>query len=438
MIMGVLSFVVLILMGIAVYATQRVNTDGRSEAAGLRCAASPGNNIDAVCDGKAQQEIVENGTKICAYAAPLNEDHVKCKAIPYVPKKSCAGLAAGTDPACVGHLVGDLVNNSQSVCVETKKVGLDITCKAVAATGTGCGSNSAAECKGKPTGTSLGFGKVCSVGANVSQNPDGTVICGVACDKNLFKAGDKCLPVCEDGLECAETTSQLIDAHACALKKSKYEYAAAQCCTSNKKMNSTKTACYTPSTSSGSGSGSTGSGGSSGGSGSGGNGGNGGSNPGPVPTPTADPAIRGNYCVWTTVGSSNVSPGQSTTMSSVSNTLVNNFWYVAYNADNVYSANNPKPVCVTTGGDVPGIQGPCPAGSYQLIFLNSNKTLRQNSGAISRTYSQLFPADMNWTSNPGNKQVINLQLNGYFSVEGGQFSLPMPNCVKTIHNNAAL
>lgn len=138
-----------------------------------------------------------------------------------------------------------------------------------------------------------------------------------------------------------------------------------------------------------------------------------------------EPTGRPSYCVSSTVNQSTISLGESVTVSSVSNTPISYFFYSVYNSDNVYAPGNPKPVCVTSGGDVTSVQGNCPSGTYQLIFKDPNENAR-TSGSRTVAYESLFVQDQNSGS-----RLVNAQINAYFS-DGGEWSLPDANCVTYI------
>lgn len=133
---------------------------------------------------------------------------------------------------------------------------------------------------------------------------------------------------------------------------------------------------------------------------------------------------RQDWCVSSSITSGSLLPGQSTTITSVSKTQVNNFTYALYNLDNLYGPSNPKPVCVTSGGDVTNIQGSCPSGTYHLRYKDTNTALR-TTGSRTVTYEQIFVADRN----NNNQAVQRLQVLAFFQVDNGAISLPNPACV---------
>ena len=133
---------------------------------------------------------------------------------------------------------------------------------------------------------------------------------------------------------------------------------------------------------------------------------------------------RPDYCVSASANKASMLPGETLTLSSVSNTPVNGFFWVAYNRDNVYGPGNAKPIC-TGAGDV---TTECPNGGTQLIISDpNNKTdgtgLRTN-GSAQITYGRLFLNDKSWN----NQQVKNISIMAYFSLNGGQQSWPQDAC----------
>ncbi len=137
-------------------------------------------------------------------------------------------------------------------------------------------------------------------------------------------------------------------------------------------------------------------------------------------------SVRPKYCLSTSIDLNNLSPGEKAVFSSVSNTSINFFTYALYNRDNEYSPGNPKPICVTQGGDNSD-QDDCPAGTHHLIFQDPNSSSR-TSGFRTVNYEDIFVIDKN--NDFG--RVSNIQVNAYFMIQGGQISLPEPNCVAYI------
>lgn len=134
---------------------------------------------------------------------------------------------------------------------------------------------------------------------------------------------------------------------------------------------------------------------------------------------------RPDFCSSASVNKSTLKPGESVVVSSVSKAQVDNFTYAIYNLDNLYGPGNPKPVCVSSGGDVILPQeSVCPNGTHRLIFKDPNTAMR-TTGSRTIQYENLFVVDKNWAS----KQVSNVQISAYFSIGTGQTSLPDPKCV---------
>lgn len=142
----------------------------------------------------------------------------------------------------------------------------------------------------------------------------------------------------------------------------------------------------------------------------------------PTPTPTGPP--RPDACLNSVIDRSIMSPGSSVTITSTAKSDMNYFTYAAYNMDNLYGPGNPKPICVSSGGDVTGVQGDCPAGTHHLIFQDPSTTIRR-SGSRTLTFEQIFVQD----KNNGDKIPTKVQFNSYFRTTNGQTSLPNPACV---------
>ena len=150
---------------------------------------------------------------------------------------------------------------------------------------------------------------------------------------------------------------------------------------------------------------------------------------------------RPDYCVSASAdgiagGRVTKNVGETLTLSSVSNTAVNGFFWIEYNLDNLYNPGNttdpnPKPVCVgnETTGRPAWASNACPISGYPLIFSDpwnqTNGTGLRTEGSAQIPYASLFVNDKNW----GDKQAINLQFNAYFSLNGGEFSWPQKPCV---------
>lgn len=429
--------------------------DDRSEAAGTRCVSNKAYSSE-LCFGKLAGDIVNNGKSVCKAGKKLGA-FVACSLAPISvnANKNCLeDTSKGSDARCFDKKDGDIIENGKSMCRGVSDYGAFTVCKVVPyGTSVGCSSASDAKCKGKAVEAVVGEHQICLPDTNGPQDPGtGQVKCYAGCEKNYKLSGGSCVPStcsggqvlmgnkcmdeCKSGSSCTGASgSNPTGSSACASKSSGGVWSTSYCCPSGQTLNSGKTACVTTSGggSGSGGSGSSGSGGSgSGGSGSGGNGGSGGGG-GNTQPPTMSATVRGNYCSSFTAAVSGtsgsvLSPGASVTFTSAATAQANNFWYIVYNRDNLNAPNDPKPVCVTSGGDVDTVVGPCPSGSHQLIFLNPSKSLRTSSGNYVKSWEQVFLTDTNWS----NKRVNRVQINAYFSVTGGVFSLPSATCVKNL------
>ena len=119
--------------------------------------------------------------------------------------------------------------------------------------------------------------------------------------------------------------------------------------------------------------------------------------------------------------------GESTTITSTAKESVNNFTYAFYNNDNLKGPNDPKPICVTSGGDVTGQTSACPTGSYHLIYKDSNTSSR-TTGTKTIANENIFVVDKNNNS----KVVTSAHILAYFSKTNGPTSLPEGDCVVDI------
>ena len=144
---------------------------------------------------------------------------------------------------------------------------------------------------------------------------------------------------------------------------------------------------------------------------------------------------RQGVCKSASISSTNPARGENITIgSSVKDGMTaNSFTYAVYNVDNPYSANNPKPVCVTSGGDST-YQGDCKAGTHTLIFTDltdgAPNAVTRSTGTRIIEYAKLFVTDEN-----NNKPLVHAQINAYFQLGSNPVSLPDPNCV--VFTNAA-
>lgn len=153
----------------------------------------------------------------------------------------------------------------------------------------------------------------------------------------------------------------------------------------------------------------------------------------PTPFVTAPPGQRQDLCVTATTNKTVLAPGEQVTLSSQSNQPVKEFRYAFYNMDNLYGPSNPKPICVTSGGDVNISGTACPAGTHNLIYRDPDKTTLRTSGTRTLTYANIFLPD----ENNGNKIPSQIQFNAYFLDQYGMLSLPNPSCVKKISKGTA-
>ena len=143
------------------------------------------------------------------------------------------------------------------------------------------------------------------------------------------------------------------------------------------------------------------------------------------------PYYCSNVAGETTVNKPILNVGETLTVSSKSNTPVNGFFYAVYNADNNPTGNSPTVVCTGTGTNAQ-----CPNGGTPMILSDPNNktdgTGLRTSGSASVTYANLFVTDKTT-----GKQVTNIQINAYFSLNGGQWSYPEAKCVTFTKMGAA-
>jgi hypothetical protein len=151
------------------------------------------------------------------------------------------------------------------------------------------------------------------------------------------------------------------------------------------------------------------------------------STPTGVPTTTPTPPTDLEMCKSTSITDTNLLPGESTTINAEAKVLATQFWYAVYNLDNLYSPDNPKPVCVTSDQTSSRQTEGCPSGYYHLIFQNQrNPASYTDSRTIS--YNELHLKDYNW-----NQQLLaRPQINVYFIDQAGHFSNPDPDCVERL------
>jgi len=154
----------------------------------------------------------------------------------------------------------------------------------------------------------------------------------------------------------------------------------------------------------------------------------------PTPPITITPTPpRKSLCVFASTSRSIMSTGQSTILSSQPTDPVREYWYAFYNLDNLYGPNNPKPVCVTTGGDVIISGTQCPTGTHHLIY-RANAISSNLIGTRNLTYPQVFVVDKNLKNDgtPYNQVPPKVSFTGYFLDLNGNLSLPDAKCIARI------
>ena len=142
----------------------------------------------------------------------------------------------------------------------------------------------------------------------------------------------------------------------------------------------------------------------------------------PTPTPP-----RRDICVSASTSKSSMAMGETTNLISEASEPVNDFLYAFYNMDNLYSPENPKPLCVASGGDLPNYQGECPDGSKHLIYRYTGINLKKTIGTRTLSYSDIFKTDMNTGKIPSQAHF-----NAYFIDIYGKQSLQNSACTGKI------
>lgn len=147
---------------------------------------------------------------------------------------------------------------------------------------------------------------------------------------------------------------------------------------------------------------------------------------------TLTPPGRQGMCKSASISAVNPDPVKNYVISSSvkDGMTADHFSYAVYNLDNLYGPGNPKPVCVTTGGDTSGNTSACPTGTHQLTFLDNSPPAARQSGSVAVPLTNLFVTDEN-----NNKPLVHAQINAYFQLGTNPVSLPEPNCV--VFANAA-
>jgi len=125
------------------------------------------------------------------------------------------------------------------------------------------------------------------------------------------------------------------------------------------------------------------------------------------------------YCSSASTSQRFLKSGQSSTVTSVSNTPVNSFHYIFLNRDN---AN--RIVCSTTfiAGWATN-QGTCPSGSFQLLRTNTYATTR-TSETTTFPADTIFVNDANW----GGQRVRRLEIQALYSLNNRPLSHSQPSC----------
>jgi len=151
-------------------------------------------------------------------------------------------------------------------------------------------------------------------------------------------------------------------------------------------------------------------------------------------------AERPDACVNTNVSKEYLTAGETETFTSTSNPQMNAFFYYIYNLDHIDPVKGPTPLCI--GNDLPSVwcaidpqstMCACPDGGHHLFFQDSrnrdygNLNLRTD-GQATAGYSNVFAQDKTWD----NTIPSQVQVRGYFRLNGGPISLPQPACTTTI------
>jgi hypothetical protein len=144
-------------------------------------------------------------------------------------------------------------------------------------------------------------------------------------------------------------------------------------------------------------------------------------------TKTFTIGVPQDMCKSASISSANPAPDDNITMSSSvkDGMTATSFTYAVYNLDNLKAPNNPKQVCVTTGGDTTTKTDGCPPNTHQLIFMDPATNMERQGGARTVPYADLFVND----ANNNNQPLVHAQINAYFQHISEPVSLPEPNCV---------
>ena len=159
----------------------------------------------------------------------------------------------------------------------------------------------------------------------------------------------------------------------------------------------------------------------------------------PTPTPTVTPTPPRQYlCQTASTSKIQMQPGDKTILRSKindPNQVMKQFLFAFYNMDNLYPSppiNNPKPLCVLSGGDYNVQTNGCPkvnnVQSYQLIYRDLNPTDSGTDGYRELFYENIFRADENNT----NKIPEKVHFNAYFIDQNNQTSNVDQKCMADI------
>jgi hypothetical protein len=140
---------------------------------------------------------------------------------------------------------------------------------------------------------------------------------------------------------------------------------------------------------------------------------------------------RQDVCDNASTTKTSMQQGDQVTISSKSLVDANEFWYAFYNLDNLKAPNDPKPICVSSGGGDTRYTSACPAGTYALVYYDPSTQTRK-TGSITLDYDDIFVKDANW----GNKQVLRTQVLAYFALKDVWWSYPNAKCIVKINQAA--
>lgn len=133
------------------------------------------------------------------------------------------------------------------------------------------------------------------------------------------------------------------------------------------------------------------------------------------------------------VSGTTLQKGQSVRVTFNAKTNVNSFSAAMYNSDNVYSANNPKPIHTSQAHlqEFNMVEGSprLADGNYHLIWSGRTSSYTATN-SLTIPYDFFITQDLNTSNRSLAKRI---QINGYFGDTANNYlSLPEPNCVKFI------